>query len=311
MNNIKSSPRDVFMHLLVIITLYISAGSFMTLVFQYINIGFPDPLNPYFDPGTSIRWALASLIVIFPVFLWGSKFLHRDIKKNPERAEMKIRKWLLYFTVFVAAGFIIGDLIALIFGFLEGEITARFVLKVLTILIVAIAVFGYYLQDLKEKPKGFYRSKSFVWGIIVIVSASIIFGFFVAGSPILQRQLKFDRQRVNDLQIIQNQIVNFWQQKEELPKSLEDLTDNISGFKSPKDPDTKKDYIYKVTGDLTFELCAEFNLELKETTGRERFVMREEFPIKLGSENWTHSAGLYCFDREIDPDIYKRKVENF
>ncbi len=308
MNNenqiIKSSPKDVFTHLLNIIALYASATSVLVLLFQYVNIYFPDPLNNYFNAGEPIRWAISSLIIIFPVFLWTSRFLKKDIERNPQKNELKIRKWLLYFTLFAAAVIIIGDLVALIYNFLRGELTIRFSLKIFSVLAVSASIFGYYLYDLRRKigelsPK----IKIFIWSVIVVVSIIVIAGFFIAGSPFKQRLVRFDRERVNDLQLIQGQIVNFWLSKEKLPDSLDNLRDSISGFVAPVDPETGQPYEYKIKNNLTFELCANFNFDSKES---KIDISNPVSPYNF-EDNWTHNNGRACFERIIDPDIYKPK----
>jgi len=309
MNNenqiIKSSPKDVFMHLLNMIALYASATSILVLLFQYINIYFPDILNPYFDPGSPMRGAIASLIIIFPVFILTSKFIQKDIEKFPQKSELKIRKWLLYFTLFIAAIIIIGDLVSLIYNFLQGELTIRFFLKIISVLAVAASIFGYYLYELRRKP-GVISSKIKIFTrlVIAIVAVIVIVGFFIAGSPFKQRLVRFDRERVNDLQMIQGQIVNFWINKEKLPASLNDLKDNISGFVAPVDPETGNPYEYRVKGNLTFELCANFNFTSKEGAVN---ISAPAYPRYGIEENWNHSAGRVCFERNIDPDIYKPK----
>ncbi|MEK7085265.1 MAG: DUF5671 domain-containing protein, partial [Patescibacteria group bacterium] len=63
---------------------------------------------------------------------------------------LRIRKWLVYFTLFAASLFIIGDLIALIYNFLQGELTVRFFLKILTVFFVAGSVFWYYFMDIRK-----------------------------------------------------------------------------------------------------------------------------------------------------------------
>lgn len=308
MNNeiLKSSPRDVFMHLLNIAGLYASAASLITLFFQYINVAFPDSLNPYYDPGDSIRWAMASLIIIFPVFLWVSRFLHKDLEVSPEKSDLRIRKWLLHLTLFAAAILIIGDLVTLIYNFLQGELTVPFLLKVLSVLVVAAAVFGYYLYDLKKKPQGFSRNtKIFVWAVIAIATLIVVYGFFVAGSPFKQRIVRFDRQKVSDLQNLQGQIVNYWIQKSTLPNSLDDLRDSISGFVPPQDSQTNESYAYRVADKLSFELCANFNLP---SDNKPLPVMVPVGPYSKGiMDNWSHGAGEVCFSRTIDPDLYKPK----
>lgn len=155
MNNIKTGPKDVFLHLLAILALYVNAASFLTLIFQYVNILIPDPLEGggYYllqSAYSKIRWSIATLIVVFPVYIAVSWYLNKLYLENPARRELKSRKWLLYFTLFAAAGFIIGDLVTLIFNLLGGELTLRFFLKILTVLFVAGAVFFYYLWELKK-----------------------------------------------------------------------------------------------------------------------------------------------------------------
>lgn len=146
-------PKDVFLHLLAIFALYTSAVSFLVLMFQYINLAFPDALEGGYVPRFSygaIRWSIASLTVVFPVYVWVSWYLNKRYVAVPERREAKSRRWLVYFTLFVAAIVIITDLITLIFNLLGGELTARFILKVVAVLFVAASVFVYYIWDLKR-----------------------------------------------------------------------------------------------------------------------------------------------------------------
>jgi len=313
MEKLKSSPRDVFMHIFAIVLLYISAGSFLTIAFQSINILFPDAVNQFRFSGApdQIRWAISAIIVIFPVFLWASRFLRRDIANNPEKADLRIRKWLLYFTIFAAAGFIIGDIVSLVYNFLQGELTIRFLLKVFFVLLVAAAVFWYYLSDLRRKAGEFaQKERIFLWAVIVIVIISVVVGFLFAGSPFKQRLIRFDDQRVGDLQVLQGQILNYWMQKDRLPASLDDLRDSISGFVPPRDPQTAAPYTYRTTGDLSFELCANFNLPSEESPGyKSRFAVPYPAgpyydPGVSAPESWDHPAGSHCFTRTIDPEIY-------
>ena len=305
----KTSPKEVFTHLLAIVTLYISAGSFITLLFQLINILFPDPLNFYYNPGGPLRWALSSLLIIFPVYLWASRFIYRDIQKNPANAEIKIRKWLVYFTLFAAAGFIIGDLVTLVYNFLEGDLTLRFILKIAAVLLVAGAIFGYYLGDLRRKSVRMTTgAKVFSWSVIALVLVSLVCGFWLAGSPFKQRAIRFDNERVGHLQTIQGQTVNYWIQKSRLPNTLDDLVDTISGFRPSVDPETGIAYEYKVSGKLDFELCASFNLPSSAAqVSVRKAIPAIPYPVAEGfrEENWEHGSGYQCFQRKIDPELYK------
>ncbi len=153
---VKTSPKDVFLHLLSIVALYTSGIAFLVLIFQYINVLLPDATTDgnyyaFQSSMTAIRWSISSLIIVFPVYIASVWFLNKSYDKTPARRKIWIRKWLLYFTLFAASLIIIGDLVTLINNLLNGELTLRFLLKVLAVFFVAGNVFGYYLWELKNK----------------------------------------------------------------------------------------------------------------------------------------------------------------
>lgn len=312
----QGGPRDVFIHLLAMITLYISAVSFGSLLFQYINRWFPDPLvDQYAYASGSIRWALASLVIVFPVYVWVSRLLAREMLEHTEKRELRIRRWLLYFTLFAAAVVIIGDLVALVYNFLGGDLSTRFVLKILAVLSIAAAVFVYYLWNLRHEAMASKdeRMRFFVWAAVAIVVAATIGGFFLVGSPFRERLRRFDERRVQDLQTIQWQVVNFWQKKNKLPGSLDDLRDPISGFILPQDPETGDRYEYHALAPLKFELCATFKTDSAETQSSSPSLYRAPMPAgvemtsrgKSIGDTWDHRALRACFERSIDPDLYR------
>ena len=148
------AAREAFIYLVLFLCLYISAFSFGSLLFHFINRWIPDAIRSYESGDLSaVRMSVASLIVAFPVYLWLSSIAAAAIRRDPERKGSKVRKWLTYITLFVAAGVIIGDLITLLFNLLGGELTARFMLKVLSVLLIAGLIFGYYLWDLRQEEK--------------------------------------------------------------------------------------------------------------------------------------------------------------
>ena len=64
-----------------------------------------------------------------------------------------MRRQLTYVTLFIAACALIGDVTSVVYSFLGGELTTRFILKVLTVGLIARAVFGYYLSELRTDEK--------------------------------------------------------------------------------------------------------------------------------------------------------------
>lgn len=299
----RNVPRDLFLHLLAIVTLYWSAISFTTLIWQFINKWFPDALTDRYMNGYAsglIRFSVSALIIVFPIFILVSWYLNNIYRKEAGVRDSRIRKWLIYFTLFVTSLIIIGDLVTLINTLLGGEVTARFVLKALSVIIVAGVIFGYYLNDVRrETPTG--AGKYFAWGSGILVLATIIGSFFMIGSPMSARLLQYDQQKVYDLQGIQSQIVNYWQKKQALPNSLADLNDPISSFIVPIDPQSKQAYEYRITNvsALGFELCANFNKGSENSPNKSYYQGGMEI-----NQNWNHSAGRVCFDRTIDKQLY-------
>ena len=303
---VASTPKDVFLHLLNILTFYISVIGFITLYIKYISALFPDPLNFYYtDIANGVRLSTSLLVIAVPVYLLTSWLLGKDLKKNHERRELRLRKGLLYFTLFISAVTIIVDLIMFVYNFLSGELTIQFFLKVLVVLLVAATVFGYYIWDLRKKDTATSKTpKILAWVVAFTVLASIVWGFFIIGTPREQRDRRFDEQRINNLQLIQDQIVNYWIQKERLPQNLGELEDNITGFVVPKDPESNLPYEYNITASLSFELCATFKTSSKDFgvsyKGAGYFYPSDSF-----QQNWDHTAEKTCFARTIDPELYK------
>jgi hypothetical protein len=146
------SARDAFLYLLMFGTLYVSAFQFGNLLFAFINLALPDGLNQFAEQRAerAIRWAVASLIIAFPVALWLHTKLQREVRHDPNRRQSAIRRWLTYLTLLIAAGVIVGDLITLIYNLLSGELTLRFVLKALVIAVIAGSSFAYFLRLIQQ-----------------------------------------------------------------------------------------------------------------------------------------------------------------
>lgn len=143
-------PRDMFLHLLATITLYATAVSLLTLLFQYINLALPDVLDYVAGAYSTIRFSISTLVIVFPAFVLVSWYLNKMYSAEPERRAWRFRKWLVYFTLFIAALVVIGDLVTLVYNFLQGDMTLRFGLKVLAVLLVSGNIFVYYFWDLRK-----------------------------------------------------------------------------------------------------------------------------------------------------------------
>jgi len=315
--NTTTTPKDFFLHLGAAIALYAAAISLINLTFGIINYLVPDALASYFY-APSVAWPISMMVVLVPLLYVLEWLIARDIRAVPEKASLFIRRWRIYLTLFLAGAAIIGDLIALINTYLSGEITMRFVWKILAILIICGVIFAYYLLQRADSGANNPRGRAILsWTGIAISVISVIGGFIVVGSPWTQRALRFDQQRINDLTNIQYQIVNYWQRTEKLPSALVDLNDAVSSIVIPSDPETKAPYEYSIRlesskSPFTFELCATFDLPTRDMSGKGASdnaggmavsgkAYPAYYPILESGDLWKHEAGRQCFERSIDP----------
>jgi hypothetical protein len=148
----SSSAKDAFLYLFCFSTLATWTIGLGSVVFTLIERWFPDPLSPsYFYRGAyyQIADSLSCVIIAFPAYLWVTHSILVESRLHPEKLESSIRKWLTYIALLIAAGVVIGDLITFLTYFLRGELTARFVGKVATVLLIAGGVFWYYFGSVR------------------------------------------------------------------------------------------------------------------------------------------------------------------
>jgi hypothetical protein len=312
MDKPKTTPKDFFLWAGAMVSLYGGVIAFISLLFDYINHAYPNPVaNYYYDQSSSISYETASLIVLTPVFLVLMRIIRRAIAADPSRRDVWVRRWALFLTLFFAGAAMVVDLIVLINTYLQGEdLTVGFLLKVATVLLVAALGFMHFVADVwgywEREP---FRARMVNYGVALLVLVSIVAGFFIIGTPQQIRAQKQDSIRIQDLQNIQYQVVNYWQSKQKLPAALTDLNDPISNFSVPVDPQTGSNYVYKSTGTTSFQLCATFNAAAAAPYGGTTLA-RPAAPMPAGDvgkpiqDNWQHGAGQQCFDRTIDPQRY-------
>ncbi len=303
----KNTPRDFFLHAGAFITLYLGAIALITLLFSVINYSIPDPLagayysDPYSGP---MRFAIASLLVLAPISVYLFFLIQGAARQTPERLSLGVRKWLTYITLFIAGATVVGDIIVLLNSFLGGSLPTAFLLKIATILLVMGAGFGYFILDIRGYWLSHADNSRYVGvGLLGFVLASIVGGMTLIGSPMTQRDYRIDNQQVQDLSMISYQVLSYWQTSKMLPEDLAALDNPLSQFTLPTAPEGQPAYIYKKTGDLSFELCATFRRESPQegsyTSYQSGFVE---------GEKWNHGIGETCFTRTIDPKMFTPQI---
>jgi membrane protease YdiL (CAAX protease family) len=274
----KATTMDVVLNFFSFILLGVVATALGTLYFAIINHYFPDPLNVgyYYGRSSAVHYAIAALIIAFPFYYFVVRFWFKRFRDDSAKTESGLTKWVTYLVLLIASVTIVGDLIAVLFTFFQGEISARFFLKALTILGIAGAVFGFYFLERKkiqykqDIPQKTFQLFGFALSGIVIVG--IVLGFLVAGSPATERKRGFDEQRANDLNELSYCINGYAQEYQQLPTSVADLqkSTSYSYCANRRDPETGEQYNYAVVTPVTtvgnelsqgeYELCATFSL---------------------------------------------------
>jgi hypothetical protein len=327
MSHNSLTPKFFFLSLGVLVTLITSVVSFLNLIFETLNKQFPDALNAVYQYGysswdyDSIRASLATLIIVFPVFFVLAYFWKKESHKNLGSMDTIIKKWLIYIVLFLTAIVIVVDLVTLVKYFVAGEITTRFIIKVLVVLGVAKITGFYYLNEL-DVFSGWKKQLAKIGVILapLFIVASIIWSFSIIGSPSEQRAWRMDERRIQDLQSLQWQIISFWQQKESLPVDIKELSNPLSGFAIPVDPEFADGlvYEYEIVKGTTFSLCATFSADMPQgwqeysngggvmpMFSENRDMAVSSYPSMGGTnESWDHDMGRTCFERTIDPELY-------
>jgi hypothetical protein len=277
----KSSTVDVVINFFSFILLGIIATALGTLFFGIIEQSFPDRLSadPYVDVSAAmsgIHYAVAALLIGFPLYVGALFIWFRTFREDEGRTESRLSQWLTYIVLLAASVTLVGDLIAVVFTFLQGEITWRFFLKALTVFGIAGLIFGFYflerrkIQYHQDIPRKTFQI--FGWSVAGIVSIGILLGFFVGGSPETARKQGFDARRANDLSTLAGCIQGYASDFGALPDSIDVLRRSSTYAYCAsfvQDPETGKMYEYRVVASSRmegesrvgeFELCADFSL---------------------------------------------------
>ncbi|MBM9595311.1 DUF5671 domain-containing protein [Roseitranquillus sediminis] len=141
------SSRDAFVYMLILLALVFGAYHLIQLLHAIIDLTVEDPLDRTPWVATQLRWAVAMLIVAGPLYAGLTWWEARRVAADPGRRRSAVRHALTYLALFLSACVFLGDLVALIYRFLDGELTMRFALKVAAVALVSAVVFLHYLGD--------------------------------------------------------------------------------------------------------------------------------------------------------------------
>jgi hypothetical protein len=284
------SSRDAFLYLIIFSTLATWTVALGSLLFKLIDRWFPDVVSmrggyyPY--DRLDLSFQIACILVAFPVYLLVAHKVNQGVAKEPRNRYSPVRKWLTYIALVIASCVLIGDAVSVLAHFLQGEVSLRFLMKVLVVGVIAAGVFGYYLGEvgtvnMESDPR---RRKIFSASAVATVAVALLLGFTATGGPSTQRGIQADVQRVRDLhhiaETIRNAVLNG---PASIPKSLDQVP--AAGGYTPRitDPESGAMYEYVPRSEVAYELCATFAHDNREGAQQRR------------NRFWVHSLGRQCF----------------
>ena len=292
----NNAAKFAFFYMLSLVALIFMALTSGMIIFQIINKNIADVLNLYqgrFSP-SQLKFAISALIISTPIFYICMWRICKSLISGALDKDSGIRKWLTYFILLISSVVMLGWLIGTINSFLDGELTTKFVLKAITAIFIAAAVFTFYFydirrEDVKEKNR---VVQVYFYASLVLVIAVFVASLFIVESPTQTRNRKFDNFILDNFNNIDMAITSYYQEFKELPEGLNELKTEYSylGEDSLKDPASKIMFDYQVVDKNTYELCATFKASNKDEDIEEYSYYKDR---------WTHEAGYQCLQQKV------------
>jgi predicted cation transporter len=145
------SARDAFYYLLNFITLGFWTVALGQIFYRLIAYWLPDPTQQgyYGSLRDDVSWQVATVIVAFPAFVYVHALIQRELRVRPDLYASGVRRWLTYLALVIAAIVLLSDAAWVIEALIRGELTLRFLLDSLVLLVIGGGVFVYYLRTME------------------------------------------------------------------------------------------------------------------------------------------------------------------
>ena len=283
-----NSAKFAFYYMLSLVTLFIMSLSLGNILFEVINKFFPDITRTiYYYNNSGLKGSISGILISTPIFYFIMSKIYKSLKVGELKKDSEVRRWLTYFILFISSVVVIGSLIQILNNFLDGAFTMNFILKTLTVLSIASLIFGFYFNDIKREDfKSDRVNKIFFFVSLIIMTSAFIASFFLIESPTEARNRKLDEKIIQDFDAMRYAIDSYYSKNKTLPQNLEDI--KIETINSRDlNFDNSKEYDYKITGEETYELCANFLSSNLEKT------------MSYSDTIWKHDKGYQCIKKEV------------
>lgn len=315
---------DVVLGGVQFLALAATALAVVSVLFAAVDYMIPDVLvDAAYRDNESIRSALAVMFVTMPI----TAFVLWKAARTPSWMQRFVAAGVLV----LAGGALVGVVIALVYNFLAGELGMRLLAKLVTLAVISGGIGWYYALFMHEGRAVSKRATTIflvLTGLLVV--KALVWGFIMTGGPFAARAERFDERRLSDVSGIQSQVQMYWQQNHRLPNTAAELSDPLTGYALPTDPETGEAYVYRRVSETTepnpvdtslarrvgtFEICATFVTERRagKTMTGGIVPMRTVYPFDDmsmpsyysgdTSPFWDHGIGEHCFVRTVKEAI--------
>lgn len=332
--NSKVKISEIISNFFNLILLIINIISIIMIIFSVIDVLIKENIsNSNYYNYSDLHSSIALISITLPLHLVLSYYIRKEHIKNIKEGNSPVKKFTIGATVIASLIAICGSLFSIIYQYLEGEISSRFIAKVIFSLILSIILFLYYRLIYTKGQLGTIKYQN-IFGILssIFIISACIYSIVLTGSPDLIRKQKLDEIRLNNLSSIQQSVLSYWQNYKLLPNDLVSMTNAMSNTAVPKDPKSNEPYEYEIvtqskvvnniTSSATFKICAKFETirdnskkfeELKtQDYSKYNSIKDNEFNSYYPMDEspfWNHKAERTCFIRTIDPMIFQPKTE--
>lgn len=290
----SQNAKYSFYYLLSLVALIFTSISSALILFGIIDLNIADssPYSAYRNIDSQIKFALASLLVSVPTYYISVYLINRGLKKGELPVNSSLRRWLTYLIIFSNSLIILGIIISILYNFLSGDLSARFLLKLISVLLIAALIFSYYFYDIKRIDFNKMKGVRF----FILVSALIIISIFISAwffidSPATTRAKRADQNLMTNIYQLENAVNQYYAIYNRLPDNLEEIQSSDEIYLQASyllDPETKKTIDY-FTENESFFLCAQFRLNSDDLLSYSYIYNQDR----------SYEAGYSCIDGQL------------
>lgn len=291
----NNAAKFAFYYMLSLIALIFTALSIGMIIFQIINKNIADIISQYGTDFSSdqLKFAISALIISAPIFYVTTWQICKNLFTGAFDKDSSVRKWLTYFVLLVSSVVMLGWLIAIVNNFLDGELTVKFILKAITAIGIAAAIFTFYYYDIKrEKIAGEKDEviRIYFYASLAVVIIVFIAGLFIVESPQKTRDRKMDNAVLENFEDIDRAVGTYYKDNEKLPDGLETVKSEFSYItdKDLENSATGEKYEYKIKRENIYELCATFKISNEGSEDYDDYFDR-----------WPHDVGYQCLSQRV------------